>query len=100
MRVCFCPLEVFFFVYNNKNSLILDYFEVKNTFGEQHTYVFRLETEEKTIENNCKKSFHLPFMDLESSYYFKILYQDKLSVVIDQKDEEEQVITPLKMAID
>ena len=32
-------------------------------------------------------------MDLESSYYFKILYPgDKLSVVIDQKDEEGKLL--------
>ena len=49
---------------------------------------------EKTIENNCKKKFFVsPFMDLESSYYFKILYPgDKLSVVIDQKDEEGKLL--------
>ena len=89
----FNPLSIFF-VYNNKNSLISILYEVKNTFGEQHTYVFKVENREKTIENNCKKKFFVsPFMDLESSYYFKILYPgNKLSVVIDQRDEEGKLL--------
>ena len=35
----FNPLSVFF-VYNNKEELISILYEVKNTFGEQHTYIF------------------------------------------------------------
>ena len=89
----FNPLSIFF-VYNNKNSLISILYEVKNTFGEQHTYVSKVENREKIIENNCKKRFFVsPFMDLESSYYFKILYPgNKLSVVIDQRDEEGKLL--------
>ena len=53
-----------------------------------------MENREKIIENNCKKRFFVsPFMDLESSYYFKILYPgNKLSVVIDQRDEEGKLL--------
>ena len=35
----FNPLSIFF-VYNNKSKLISILYEVKNTFGEQHTYIF------------------------------------------------------------
>ena len=35
----FNPLSVFY-VYNNKEELISILYEVKNTFGEQHTYIF------------------------------------------------------------
>ena len=35
----FNPLSVFF-IYNNKEELISILYEVKNTFGEQHTYIF------------------------------------------------------------
>ena len=37
----FNPLSVFY-VYNNNNDLISVLYEVKNTFGEQHTYVFKV----------------------------------------------------------
>ena len=37
----FNPLSVFY-VYNNYNDLISILYEVKNTFGEQHTYVFKV----------------------------------------------------------
>ena len=83
----FNPLSVFF-IYNEDYSLVAILYEVKNTFGEQHTYVFKTENQLKFIENKCKKKFFVsPFMDLDSTYYFKILYpEDTLSVVIDQRD--------------
>ena len=37
----FNPLSIFF-IYDNKNNLISILYEVKNTFGEQHTYVFNV----------------------------------------------------------
>ena len=83
----FNPLSVFF-IYNEDSSLVAILYEVKNTFGEQHTYVFKTKNELKLIENKCQKKFFVsPFMDLDSTYYFKILYpEDTLSVVIDQRD--------------
>ena len=83
----FNPLSVFF-IYNRDSSLVAILYEVKNTFGEQHTYVFKTKNQLKLIENKCQKKFFVsPFMDLDSTYYFKILYpEDTLSVVIDQRD--------------
>ena len=89
----FNPLSIFF-VYNSNSSLIAILYEVKNTFGEQHTYVFKTNPNEKNIQNNCEKKFHVsPFMDLSSRYYFKILDpQNKLSVVIDQRDKDGKLL--------
>tara|TARA_B100000686_G_scaffold235597_1_gene243489 strand:- start:1854 stop:2624 length:771 start_codon:yes stop_codon:yes gene_type:complete len=89
----FNPLSIFF-VYNSKSSLIAILYEVKNTFGEQHTYVFRTNSSGKKIQNNCEKKFYVsPFMDLSSKYYFKILVsKSKLSVVIDQRDNEGKLL--------
>ncbi len=89
----FNPLSIFF-VYNSNSSLIAILYEVKNTFGEQHTYVFKTNPSEKNIQNNCEKKFHVsPFMDLSSKYYFKILDpQNKLSVVIDQRDKDGKLL--------
>ena len=68
----FNPLSIFF-VYDKSSSLIAIMYEVKNTFGEQHTYIFKTEDNDIII-NNCNKKFHVsPFMDLNSTYNFKIM---------------------------
>ena len=89
----FNPLSIFF-VYNKNSSLIAILYEVKNTFGEQHTYLFKVDPNEKLIKNNCTKKFYVsPFMDLSSEYFFKILNPgNKLSVIIDQRDQEGKLL--------
>ena len=89
----FNPLSVFF-VYDKNKSLIAILYEVKNTFGEQHTYVFQINSDQNIIENSCiKKFFVSPFMDLKSEYFFKILIPgNKLSIVIDQRDSEGKLL--------
>ena len=51
----FNPLSVFF-IYNKDNKIISIFYEVKNTFGEQHTYIFKTQDTE-TIKNSCIKKF-------------------------------------------
>ena len=89
----FNPLSIFF-VYNKNSSLIAILYEVKNTFGEQHTYVFKVDANEQLIKNNCAKKFYVsPFMDLKSEYFFKILNPgNKLSVIIDQRDQAGKLL--------
>ena len=89
----FNPLSVFF-VYDKSKSLIAILYEVKNTFGEQHTYIFQINSYQNIIENNCVKKFFVsPFMDLKSEYFFKILIPgNKLSIVIDQRDSEGKLL--------
>ena len=69
-------------------------YEVKNTFGEQHTYVFKVDEKSELLKNNCEKKFFVsPFMDLESEYYFKVLKPDKsLSIIIDQRDKSGKLL--------
>ena len=89
----FNPLSIFF-VYDNNDNLISILSEVKNTFGEQHTYVFKVEGQNKLIQNNCSKKFHVsPFIEMDCNYFFRILNPDqKLSVVIDQYDQEGKIL--------
>ena len=83
----FNPLSVFF-IYDENSKLISILYEVKNTFGEQHTYIFKT-NDEKVITNDCTKKFHVsPFIEMECHYYFRVIKpSDKISVVIDQKDK-------------
>ena len=89
----FNPLSIFF-IYGNKEKLISILYEVKNTFGEQHTYVFRVDSENNLIQNNCSKKFHVsPFIEMNCKYFFKILRpNEKLSVIIDQYDEKGKIL--------
>ena len=88
----FNPLSVFF-IYDESSRLIAILYEVKNTFGEQHTYIFKTE-DEKVIINDCSKKFHVsPFIEMECHYYFRVLKpSDKISVIIDQKDKDGKLL--------
>ena len=89
----FNPLSIIF-VYDKNSKLIAILYEVKNTFGEQHTYVFKVEGQNKLIQNNCSKKFHVsPFIEMDCNYFFRILNpEQKLSVVIDQYDQEGKIL--------
>ena len=89
----FNPLSIFF-IYDNNESLVSILYEVKNTFGEQHTYVFKIGGENKLIQNNCSKKFHVsPFIEMDCNYFFRILKpEDKMSVIIDQYQTNEKIL--------
>ena len=89
----FNPLSIFF-VYDKNANLISILYEVKNTFGEQHTYVFKINKTEKILRHSCKKKFHVsPFIEMNCSYYFKTLKpENKLLVVINQNDDTGKLL--------
>ncbi len=88
----FNPLSVFF-VYDNQENLISILYEVKNTFGEQHTYIFKVENN-NLLQHNCSKKFHVsPFIEMNCNYFFKILKPaEKISVIIDQYQLNEKIL--------
>ena len=88
----FNPLSIFF-VYDNRSKIIAVLYEVKNTFGEQHTYIFKVE-DENIITNSCDKKFFVsPFIEMKSKYSFRIIKPEKkLSVSIDQSDMEGKLL--------
>ena len=48
--------------------------EVKNTFGEQHVYIFKVNKNENLVQQICKKKFHVsPFININCVYFFRIL---------------------------
>ena len=89
----FNPLSILY-IYNENNELISIFYEVKNTFGEQHTYIFKIENEAQFFEHSCKKKFHVsPFIEMDCFYFFKVLKpENKLSVVINQNDEKGKIL--------
>ena len=94
----FNPLSIFY-CYENKNLRAVMY-EVKNTFNEQHTYIFKVKSNNE-ISQKCKKKFYVsPFMDMETQYEFKLLNPDEnLSVLIKQSDKHGIVLTAVQKGV-
>ncbi len=88
----FNPLSIFYCYENDKLKSI--FYEVKNTFNEQHTYIFKIKDGEE-LKQKCKKKFYVsPFMDMETFYNFKLIDPNqRLSVMIKQTDAEGTVLT-------
>ena len=88
----FNPLSTYF-IYNKHSELISIFYEVKNTFGEQHTYIFKAQ-DGKTVQNKCKKKFYVsPFIEMDCEYHFKTLNpREQLSVVINQNDKDGKLL--------
>ena len=89
----FNPLSVFY-VYDRNLNLISILYEVKNTFGEQHTYVFKSDINNNLVQHMCKKKFHVsPFIEMDCIYFFRLLKPgNKISVIIDQNDKEGKIL--------
>ena len=85
----FNPLSIFY-CYNENAELKAILYEVKNTFNEQHTYVFPVEKNSKIITQNCNKKFYVsPFIEMETAYNFRLAEpKETLSIFIKQTDPE------------
>ena len=91
----FNPLSIFYCYENNFLKAV--FYEVKNTFNEQHTYIFKV-NENGKIEQSCKKKFYVsPFMDMNTSYNFKLHNpEENLFVSIRQIDQEGIILTAVQ----
>ena len=89
----FNPLSVFY-VYDKNLDLISVLYEVKNTFGQQHTYVFKTKKNQNLIQHICKKKFYVsPFIEMNCVYFFRLLKPgNKISVIIDLEDPEGKIL--------
>ena len=89
----FNPLSVFY-VYDKNSNLISILYEVKNTFGEQHTYIFKTKKNQNLIQHVCKKKFHVsPFIEMNCVYFFRLLKPcNKISISIDLQDPEGKIL--------
>jgi len=89
----FNPLSIFY-VYDKNLNLISILYEVKNTFGEQHTYVFKTDINNNLVQHTCKKKFHVsPFIEMDCVYFFRLLKPgNTISVIIDQNDKEGKIL--------
>ena len=90
----FNPLSIFY-CYDENSILRAVLYEVKNTFGEQHTYVFSVLSNSNLILQKCEKKFYVsPFIEMNTFYNFRLLKPGKvLKIFIKQKDIEGTILT-------
>ncbi len=90
----FNPLSIFY-CYNENQELKAILYEVKNTFNEQHTYIFPVDKNNKIITQSCNKKFYVsPFMEMDTAYRFRLAEPKKtLSVFIKQSDKEGMLLS-------
>ena len=90
----FNPLSIFY-CYNEDAELKAILYEVKNTFNEQHTYVFQVQKESKIITQNCNKKFYVsPFIEMQTNYNFRLAEpKETLRVFIKQTDVDGMLLS-------
>ncbi len=90
----FNPLSIFY-CYDDNSDLKAILYEVKNTFNEQHTYVFSTSPTSNLILHKCHKKFYVsPFMEMKTFYNFRLLKPGKIvNVFIKQSDNEGTLLT-------
>lgn len=71
----FNPLAVYY-AYDASDMLVAAIYEVRNTFGERHTYVCPVEPGELSdagLRQECRKIFHVsPFIQMNMHYHFRM----------------------------
>jgi len=86
----FNPLTVYY-CHNPAGNIRAILYEVNNTFGERHTYLFPIESDDgRLLRHDCAKRFHVsPFMDVAGRYHFRTRQPgDTLFLHIHQTDED------------
>ncbi|MEM8987776.1 MAG: DUF1365 family protein [Pseudomonadota bacterium] len=90
----FNPLSVYF-CYRSDESLAAILYEVRNTFGEKHSYLIPVTDDDPAIvRQSCDKCFFVsPFMEMDMRYHFRIAPPgERISLGIRQTDERGAVL--------
>ena len=89
----FNPLSIFF-CYRPDGRLTAMLYEVRNTFGERHSYLIPVESDAAVIRQSCQKAFYVsPFMDMDLRYDFVVSTPgETLNTTINVTNAEGQVM--------
>ncbi len=90
----FNPLSTFF-CHRRDGSLAAMLYEVRNTFGQRHSYFIPVtECEAGTVRQRCAKRFHVsPFLAMDLTYRFSVTLREKsLSLCIHTDDSDGTVL--------
>ena len=83
----FNPLSIFY-CYDKNSKLKAVLYEVKNTFNEQHTYIFKVSKKSNFILHKCNKKFYVsPFIEMKTFYNFRLSKPaNNINIIIKQTD--------------
>lgn len=92
----FNPLSIYF-CYHADGRLLAVLHQVRNTFGEMHSYLIPVAQDHRPgepIRQSCDKRFYVsPFIGMRATYRFRLLEPgDRLSIVIRQSVPEGQML--------
>jgi DUF1365 family protein len=86
----FNPISVYY-CYHSDGSMQAVLYEVSNTFGQRHTYLFGIHNQEaELIQHSCKKCFYVsPFNEASGFYKFSLKRpSEELYLHIRQSDDD------------
>lgn len=92
----FNPLSVYY-CHDRADALTALIYEVNNTFGQRHSYIFPLNQNSNAdgpLHQECNKEFYVsPFLEMELGYDFTITPpRDDASIVINASDKDGLII--------
>ncbi|MEI7609340.1 MAG: DUF1365 domain-containing protein [Rhodospirillaceae bacterium] len=92
----FNPLSIFFCA-DREGRLRAILYEVKNTFGDQHAYLFKVEADDLgpgLQSHGCAKTFYVsPFIPQAAQYRFQVEEPgERLSVLIRESVDDEEIL--------
>lgn len=89
----FNPLSIYF-CYRRDGSIAALLYEVRNTFGQMHSYLIPVTSRTSLIRQRCAKTFYVsPFLGMDLTYDFRIAPpSDKVSLVVSAGNREGPVL--------
>ena len=89
----FNPLSIYF-CYRRNGSLAALLYEVRNTFGQMHSYLLPVVTGTPLVHQRCAKVFYVsPFLCMDLTYDFRVAPPaGKVSVVVSASDARGPVL--------
>ncbi|MGN6570438.1 MAG: DUF1365 domain-containing protein [Pseudolabrys sp.] len=90
----FNPLSIYF-CHRRDGSLAALLYEVRNTFGQMHSYLLPVAADAPLVHQRCDKVFYVsPFLGMDLTYDFRVAPPaDKVSVVVSAASPRGPVLT-------
>ena len=84
----FNPLSMWF-CHDASGKIVSIVYEVRNTFGEGHSYIMRVDDPQKIRHTWDKRLFVSPFIDMDATYNFRVSQPDEhLKVSVRESDSQ------------
>lgn len=89
----FNPLSIYF-CHHSDGRLRAILYEVRNTFGEMHSYLIPVSGTDAILRQSCDKDFYVsPFLEMDCRYEFRLAPPDeRLAVTIRQTDRTGPIL--------